>query len=249
MPTQFHRMPLMVAVLSLAGGAQASANPLPEKHGVTATTTAGSSIVILGASYARSWPVKQLAERPVINRGVAGQETHELLARFEKDVVTERPAVVIIWGFINDIFRSSPEALAARKEAIKQNVTQMVELARRNGIQPVLATEVTMRDKASWADTAMSWIGRAMGKRSYADNINEHVQEINAWIRDYAKQQTIPLLDLQPVLADANGLRKKEYAKKDGSHLTEAAYGALTRYTEPELPRLLAAASAKAPTR
>lgn len=247
MPIHFR---LMVAALSLTGAMQASADTLLEKRDVNAANTAGSSIVVIGASYAKGWSVKQLAGRPVINRGVGGQETHDLVARFERDVVAERPFAVIIWGFINDIFRSPPDALAARKETIKRNMTQMVEVARRNGIQPVLATEVTMRGKASsWADTAMSWIGKAMGKRSYADNINEHVQEINAWIRDYAKQQAIPLLDLQPVLADANGLRKKEYAKEDGSHLTEAAYDALTRYTEPELPRLLAAASAKAATR
>ena len=243
-----HLMKFAVAVLTSVVTMQAESRALPEKPDMHAAD-ARSSIVVIGASYAKSWPVKQLAGRPVINRGVGGQETHDLLARFENDVVAERPFAVVIWGFINDIFRSPPEALAARKETIKRNVTEMVTLARRNGIQPVLATEVTMRGKASLKNTVMGWIGRALGKRSYADNINGHVQEINDWIRNYAKQQTIPLLDLQPVLAEADGLRKKEYTMEDGSHLTEAAYGALTRYAEPELPRLLAAASAKAATR
>ena len=60
---------------------------------------------------------------PVINRGVAGQQSFELLARFDNDVVPERPRAVILWGFINDIFRApsdtEPRSLGCAKATQK----------------------------------------------------------------------------------------------------------------------------------
>lgn len=194
-------------------------------------------IVIIGASYAKGWNAPQLAGRPVINVGIGGQESHEVAARFEKDALTAQPAAVIVWGFINDITRSTPEALPARKEAIKKNLTQMVDAARRANVTPILATEVTLGSKGSFTDKAMAWLGKLLGKRSYANNINAHVQYVNNWVRQYAKSNGIVLLDIQPVLAEPDDMRKSEYTKEDGSHLTPAAYEALTKYAEPELTR------------
>lgn len=234
---------LIFAAFISAASLNADARTPSEKPAVKTTQTGSSEIVIIGASYAKDWPVQQLAGRPVVNRGIGGQESHDIHARFEKDVVAQRPSAVIIWGFINDIFRAAPEALPTKKEAIKKNITEMVELARRNGVRPILATEVTMRGKRSATDTVMGWIGKLLGKRSYADNINGHVLEVNDWMRQYANANGVPLLDLQSVLAESSGLRKKEYTKDDGSHLTPAAYDALTNYVDPALSRALTMAS------
>src|SRR5690242_12353172 len=51
-------------------------------------------LVIHGASYAGGWPLKQLGSVPVINTGVAGQQSFEMLERFERDVVSKRPRAV-----------------------------------------------------------------------------------------------------------------------------------------------------------
>ena len=39
----------------------------------------GESVVVLGASYAGSWKVHELAGRRVVNRGVGGEQTREML--------------------------------------------------------------------------------------------------------------------------------------------------------------------------
>jgi lysophospholipase L1-like esterase len=39
----------------------------------------------------------------VINLGINGDSTYGMLKRFEQDVTTERPDVVVIWGGINDL--------------------------------------------------------------------------------------------------------------------------------------------------
>ena len=44
----------------------------------------------------------------MINRGVNGEQSFEMLKRFDSDVVATKPRAVILWGFINDVFRVAP---------------------------------------------------------------------------------------------------------------------------------------------
>jgi len=190
------------------------------------------SIVIIGASYARGWTGFSPRNSKILNKGVNGEQSFEMLARFRKDVVDEHPDVVIIWGFINDIFRSSREKIDPTLERTRGSIVEMVDLARANGIKPVIATEVTIRGRSGIKEAIATWIGRLKGAESYQDYVNRHVLDTNQWIREYAREKGIALLDLQPLLADGEGRRKKEYAKNDGSHLSEAAYTRLSRYAE-----------------
>ena len=194
-------------------------------------------LVIIGASYARGWTDFSPADITVVNKGVNGEQSFEMLARFKKDVIDERPDVVIIWGFINDIFRSSREGIDTTQERTRKNMTEMVDLARANGIKPVLATEVTIRGRSGIKETIASWIGRIKGGESYQDYVNRHVLRTNQWIREYALEQRIPLLDFQPLLADGEGRRKPEYATEDGSHLSALAYTRLSQFAGDKLTR------------
>jgi lysophospholipase L1-like esterase len=71
-------------------------------------------------------------------------------------------------------------------------------------------------------------VGTILKKTSYQEYVNGHVLEVNRWIREYATQQRIPLLDFQPLIADKKGFRKKEFATEDGTHISAAAYEKLT---------------------
>jgi hypothetical protein len=99
----------------------------------------------------------------------------------------------------------------------------------------VLATEVTIAPQPGWSETIGSWIGWAMGKESYQAKINRQVIETNAWLKELATRERLLLLDLQPVLAGKDGMRRAEFAKEDGSHITPAGYEALTKYALPIL--------------
>ena len=191
-------------------------------------------IAILGASYARGWPLDAVGDTTVINLGVAGEQSFELLNRFERDVVPLRPRAVILWGFINDIFRASPgdAAVLAR---VRDNYAQLVELARRHGIAPILATEVTIRPARSWQTTVASLLAPVLRKKSYQDRINEDVLALNRWLVAFASQEGLLLLDLQSTLSEAGGRRRPEFDLDDGSHITTAGYAALTVYARPAI--------------
>lgn len=195
------------------------------------STWQGGPVVLLGASYAKGWnPTGPVAIR-FVNKGVAGQQSYELLQRFDTDVVAEQPRAVIIWGFINDVFRSPRADLDKTMARVRESYLAMLDRCRSLGITPILATEVTLGPKAGLSEIAMTWVGSALGKQSYMDFVNRHVLDTNAWIREVARREGILLLDLETVLSNGSR-RRKAYTAADGSHLTPAAYDALSRYAE-----------------
>lgn len=194
-------------------------------------------IVIIGASYARGWNIGEIAGLKVVNRGVNGNQSFEMLARFREDVIAVKPRAVIIWGFINDIFRSRREEMNDTLEKVKEQYEKMAAMSQENGIMPIIATEITVRPIDSWRMTIRGWAGRILGQESYQTYVNKHVAAVNQWIKEYVRENGLLLLDFQPVLSDAKGVRKKEFATKDGSHISPDGYEALTLYTKNRLKR------------
>lgn len=187
-------------------------------------------IVLLGASYAKGLSVDYINGRPVINKGIAGQQSFEMLSRFDTDVVALNPEVVIIWGFINDIFRSDRKNIDKTIEKIKSCYIEMIFRSRKNGIKPILATEVTMSPPHGLKDSVLVWIGGIIGKASYQEYVNKQVMNVNDWLKSYAANNNIPVLDFQRQLSAGDTTRKKIFSQKDGSHLSEEGYAVLKAY-------------------
>ncbi|MDP3596470.1 MAG: GDSL-type esterase/lipase family protein [Nitrospirota bacterium] len=239
-------VPLQRYVLAVAVSAMSSFVPmtvsggelggLGGSAGMDKIAVGSKTLVVLGASYAGGWDPKQpVAGYRIVNKGVSGQQSFEMLARFEGEVSGVKPDAVIIWGFINDVFRSDRAQIDETLRRTRESTLAMVELARKSGISPILATEVTIRTKAGWVEALESMIGRILGKSSYQDYINGHVIETNRWIKETAAREGILLLDFEKVLADQSGLRRKEFALPDGSHISVQGYEALTQYAKNQL--------------
>jgi acyl-CoA thioesterase-1 len=208
------------------------------KHIVVST----GPIVVLGASYAAGWKLESIGGVPVINHGVAGQQSFEMLARFDSDVVPERPRAVILWGFINDIFRAPWDHVEPARARVRESYVEMIARARRHGIEPILATEVTVRPRTgSSMERVRAVIGAMWGKEGYQDRINSHVLALNRWIVETGARERLLVLQFQPVLCEAQGRRRPAFAQPDGSHITPAGYDALTSYATPILEDFLVA--------
>jgi uncharacterized SAM-binding protein YcdF (DUF218 family)/lysophospholipase L1-like esterase len=207
----------------------------------TGKAEAAETVIVLGASYAGGWKVKNIAGLHIIVKGVSGQQSFEMLERFERDVIAARPRAVIIWGFINDLFRAQPQQSAAAAARVRDSFARMIELAQHNGIEPIVATEVTIGAKAGLSETLASWVGWARGKESYQDRINAQVRAVNESIVRLARDEGLLVLDFQSVLAEGGGGRRREFADPDGSHITPAGYDALTEYARPILAKHFAA--------
>lgn len=215
---------------------------MTQAHATTPPAATHRSLIIIGASYAASWGEPALPGFRVTNKGKGGEESTAVRARFDRDVIANKPDAVLVWGHINDIFRAPPEKLEQVKRTACDNFRAMHEQARVAGIEMLIATEVTLTVGDGWLDQLRGFVGRLRGRENYNETINRHVKDVNACLRTYAAAQRLKLLDLEKAVDSGNGSRRAEYSTDDGSHISPAGYAALTRFAVESLrPRAPAA--------
>jgi hypothetical protein len=100
-------------------------------------------------------------------------------------------------------------------EAQRAALRQWQEQLTASGAQVVLATVVPVTQARAARDS---------GKQ-------EALTAFNGWVREYAAQRNLPVLDLDAALrtGDAGSNLRDEYTSGDGSHLNGAAYAVLDR--------------------
>lgn len=221
---------LASASFASTSGAAVTTEPAPTSN----------RLVILGASYAGSWGTPALPGYAVVNRGVGGEQTGGMRARWQSDVVAAQPRAVLIWGHINNITQTGfadAARLAAVKKAAQDDYLWMLQQARAAGIEVILATEIPLAEPTGFVNSAVAFVNGLRGKPSYATQVNREVRELNAFVRQLAARNKLVLLDFEKVFAPEGGARKPEFAQEDRSHVTPAGYQALTRYAAAELGR------------
>lgn len=143
---------------------------------------------------------------PVVNRGINGETTGEMLARFDRDVVEVKPRAVIIMGGTNDAWAKVPAA------EVKDHVRYMVDKARRAGILPVIALPPPLCPKE--ADLPGSFLAdMAAALETYREAY-----------RSLAASYGLMLLDLYtPLLDPDTGWGREEYFV-DAAHPNRKGY-------------------------
>ena len=139
-----------------------------------------------------------------VDRGISGQTTAEMLARFRRDVIDLNPKAVVILAGINDIAQNNG---AIKLENVFGNIVSMCELAKFNGIRVVLCS-VLPCDRFSW---------RPEIKPAAA------VAELNTMLRQYAAEHKIPYVDYHAALDNGSGGLDARISR-DGCHPTLYGY-------------------------
>ena len=171
------------------------------------TITIAPTAVFMGNSITDNW----LKYRPEFfknnnyaGRGISGQTTYQMLARFHSDVVALNPKAVVILSGINDIARNQG---IISLENIMGNLISMCDIARANGIVPILCS-LLPTDHFSWRlDIQPAPI----------------VVQMNRLIEEYAKKMGYEYVDYYTSMADENGALKEGIAP-DGCHPYPQAY-------------------------
>lgn len=203
----------------------------PVSAGDPATAAAPKRLVIIGASYAAGWGQPTLPGYVVVaNKGVGGEDSSQVRARFERDVVAAKPDAVLVWGHINDIHRAQAGKMDEVVRQACENYRLMHAQARVAGIEMILATEVTFSIGDGFLDSIMASIGKLRGKQNYKETVNNRVKSVNAFLRKFAGEHKLQLLDLERAVDSGNGSRREEYDQEDGSHINATGYAVLTAY-------------------
>lgn len=183
-------------------------------------------VVFIGDDVSANWGGGQeglaFAEHPNwINRGVGGQKSDEVLARFQTDVIDLHPEVVHILVGTNDVYPGwslFPSGANAIDSAA--NVEAMVRMAQANHIHVILATIPPWGCNASscpLAETDDSTLSRY-----------ERIDIWNAWIELYALSQGIPVVDYHSALLGPDGEHYEPDLTMDGVDPSAAGYVVMT---------------------
>jgi lysophospholipase L1-like esterase len=167
-------------------------------------------VVFYGDSITQSWDLAGpgLDALEVLNRGISGQTTPQMLVRFRQDVVELKPAVVHILAGTNDFAgNTGPTSL----EAIEDNLSSMVEIAAANHIVVVLASVLPTVD--------YPW---HRGQEPAA-----RIVALNDWMRAYAQRHGLVYADYYAATVDARGGFRAALAD-DGVHPNRAGYAVMS---------------------
>lgn len=147
----------------------------------------------------------------VYNKGISAQNSAQGLSRFKKDVVELQPNWVLIYFGLNDAL-NEPQFVDLPK--FIGNLTRMVDLARENGITPVLCTiHPCVTEKL---------MERHKPESYGEEGPNGKIDRYNAAIRELVKTKEVLLADFAVIAAASDPAI--QWMGKDGVHLTPRGY-------------------------
>lgn len=149
-----------------------------------------------GPEYSWTSMLAEQIDGQVINKGINGNTTEDMLWRFKKDVLDLKPDYVIITGGINDVVQG--ESLAS----ITFNLEKMINSALENGVKVILGLPTPV-DYPAW------------------ENV---LKNLRNWIKQYAEANRLSLIDFCRAFYDENNNLKKHLLLPDGGHPTREGY-------------------------
>lgn len=181
-------------------------------------------VVFFGDSITDIWKLPDyFPGKPYVNRGIGGQTTPQMLARFRQDVIDLQPKVVIILAGTNDIAGNTGPM---RNEDIEANYASFAELARAHGIRLVYASILPVHNYTE------------KSKDFFAQRPSSRILELNTWLKDYCARNKILYLDYFSALVDDKGLLKKDLAD-DGLHPNDAGYKIMAPLAEAAIQKAM----------
>jgi lysophospholipase L1-like esterase len=170
--------------------------------------------VFLGDSITENWGEGDpaLFTDGVVDRGISGQTTSQILLRVYSDVIALRPAVMHIMAGTNDVARNTGPI---GDEDIVDNIRAMIDVAQANGVRVVLASIPPMA-KVSW-NPAITDAG-------------PRIARLNGELRSLAAARGVIFVDYYDALKSAEGGMRPELAN-DGVHPNRDGYALMRPLT------------------
>jgi endoglucanase len=172
-------------------------------------------VVLIGDSITELWEpyfADFFPGKAYVGRGVSGQTTSQILARFQQDVVDVRPKAVVILAGTNDIAENGgPVTL----KMIEDNIASMSDIARAHHIAVVLSSVLPVLDYR-WRKGLQP---------------APKIRALNEWIKSYASATGGVYLDYFSAMVDSAGGLRAELTT-DGVHPNLLGYRVMTPLAE-----------------
>jgi lysophospholipase L1-like esterase len=162
-----------------------------------------------GTSQYAYWLMEAHPEWEVVNRGMNGERSDQIRARFERDVVEATPKAVVIIAGVNDVYQGR------RVAHVTEQLQWMYARAAQAGIR-VAAGSIIPYNTATPEQNARMW-------------------EINGWI---GRQPDVAFIDTRGAVAAADNADTL-FESPDGLHPTPAGYRRMADAIRPVLETLV----------
>jgi lysophospholipase L1-like esterase len=165
--------------------------------------------IFMGDSITEAWGLgdTSLFSGGIVDRGISGQTSPQMLVRFYQDVVALHPKAVHIMAGTNDVAGNTGPS---SPDDFKNNIRAMVALARANHIQVVLAS-IPPAERFPWRPDIQPV---------------EQIRRLNAWLRHVAEQGKFVYADYYSALTTPSGAFRPELSN-DGVHPNADGYAAM----------------------
>jgi len=145
----------------------------------------------------------------IVCRGIDEQTSSEMLVRFQADVISLKPNIVVISAGTNDIAQNNG---IIELENIVHNIISMCELAKYHNINPILASVLPVFQFNWHMELAPA----------------EDIIKFNFMIKTYADQNGIPYVDFHSAMKDEKNRILTKYSN-DGCHPNKEGYEIMKR--------------------
>lgn len=177
----------------------------------------GNGYVLFAANKLRLlYPEKELT---VLNRGIGGDRTTDLLARVERDVAAEQPDAVVMLIGINDIWRRFDAGEITTEAQFRENYQKLVEIIRGTGAKLILIQPFVL-----------DVIGR--------QNFRPYVDAFNKIIREIANGE-IPLVPMDEIFRGLSQDIAPDKFAADGIHPTHRGCRYIANLAVKELKKII----------
>ncbi|MBO2522409.1 MAG: capsular biosynthesis protein [Bacteroidetes bacterium] len=147
-------------------------------------------VVFMGNSITDNWAYFHpdfFISNNYCGRGIGGQTSAQMLVRFTADVIALHPKAVVIMAGTNDVAHND---LYVEPEHVIENIIAMCELAKANGIIPIISS-IPPCSEFCW--------------RTEIKNAAQTIAGLNNELKAYAKKNNFVYVDYYSALADKNG--------------------------------------------
>ncbi len=166
-------------------------------------------LVLLGASITSDWDLKQyFPDKTILNRGIDGQFSGQLMLRFKRDVLDPRPEAVVIklceMNFGHDI----------PIQVTKDNMEMMLMLSRAADLPVYLISVIP--------------VSKTFDRAKEDRELNVQIGEFNEWLKQLAEKTGNTFIDIASPLSDETGSLRDGYTT-DGVHLNQKGYDLMSQ--------------------
>jgi lysophospholipase L1-like esterase len=180
-------------------------------------------VVFFGDSRANDWQFPQNQSFQYINRGISGQTSAQILARFADHVAPLKPQVIVLQLGVNDLrmLPSSPQTRVDLVNNCQSNIAQIIEKANQINATVVLTTlfplgsgNIPLKYRPFWANL---------------DEMKQEIIQVNQYLKSLSDRQAI-ILDAYLYLETEDPNKVKYY--EDLLHLNRRGYELLNQKLE-----------------